>query len=57
VGPRAGLDAVVKRKIMRRNDRGKVVPVLLFTEHNAMKAYWGSGGIAPRINGPGTRRR
>jgi hypothetical protein len=26
----------------------KVVPVLL-TEHHAMKAYWGSGGIAPRI--------
>jgi hypothetical protein len=26
----------------------KVVPVLL-TEHDAMKAYWGSGGIAPRI--------
>jgi hypothetical protein len=25
------------------------VPVLLLTEHHAMKAYWGSGGIAPLI--------
>jgi hypothetical protein len=25
--------------------KGKVFPVLL-TEHHAMKAYWGSGGIA-----------
>jgi hypothetical protein len=30
-----------------------VVPVLL-TEHHAMKAYWGSWGIAPRILDPGT---
>jgi hypothetical protein len=22
-------------------DKGKVVPVLLLTEHHAMKAYWG----------------
>jgi len=29
-------------------DKGKVVSVLL-TEHHTMKAYWGSGGIAPRI--------
>jgi len=28
--------------------KGKVVPVIL-TKHHAMKAYWGSGGIAPRI--------
>jgi hypothetical protein len=27
----------------------EVVPVLLLTEHHAMKAYWGSGGIAPLI--------
>jgi hypothetical protein len=27
----------------------KVVPVLFLTEHHAMKAYWGSGGIAPLI--------
>jgi hypothetical protein len=32
---------------------GKVVPVLL-TEHHAMKAYWGSGGIAPLIPDIGT---
>jgi hypothetical protein len=29
-------------------DKGKFVPVLL-AEHHAMKAYWGSGGIAPFI--------
>jgi len=28
--------------------KGKVVPVIL-TEHHAMKANWGSGGIAPLI--------
>jgi hypothetical protein len=33
--------------------KGKVVSVL--TEHHAMKAYWGSGGIAPRILDLGTR--
>jgi hypothetical protein len=29
--------------------KGKVVPVLFVTEYHAMKAYWGSGGIAPLI--------
>jgi len=31
--------------------KGKVVPVLVFffTEHRAMKAYWGNGGTASRI--------
>jgi hypothetical protein len=29
--------------------KGKVVPVIFLTQHNAMKAYWGSGGIAPLI--------
>jgi hypothetical protein len=28
--------------------KGKV-PALFLTEHHAMKAYWGSGGIAPPI--------
>jgi hypothetical protein len=23
--------------------------VIFLTEHHAMKAYWGNGGIAPRI--------
>jgi hypothetical protein len=36
----------------------KIFPILLFlTEHHAMKAYWGSGGIAPRILDIGTRWR
>jgi hypothetical protein len=29
--------------------KGKVVPVLFLTKNYAMKAYWGSGGIAPLI--------
>jgi hypothetical protein len=29
-------------------DKGKV-PVVFLTEHHVMKAYWGSGGIAPCI--------
>jgi hypothetical protein len=29
--------------------KGKVVPVLLLTEHHTMKAYWRSGGITPLI--------
>jgi hypothetical protein len=29
--------------------RGKIVSVVSLTEHHAMKAYWGSGGIAPLI--------
>jgi hypothetical protein len=29
--------------------KGKVVSVLFLTDHNAMKAYWGSGGIAQLI--------
>jgi hypothetical protein len=39
--------------------KGKVVTVLLFslTEHHVMKAYWGSGGIAPLILDLGTRLR
>jgi hypothetical protein len=37
--------------------KGKVVPVLFLTERHSMKAYWGSGGIAPRILYLGTRWR
>jgi hypothetical protein len=37
--------------------KGKVVPVLFITEYHAMKAYWGSGAIAPRILEFGTRWR
>jgi hypothetical protein len=31
-----------------------LVPQLFLTEQHAMKAYWGSGGIAPRIVDLGT---
>jgi hypothetical protein len=37
--------------------KGKIVPVLFLTQHHAMKTYWGSGCIAPRIFGLGTRWR
>jgi hypothetical protein len=37
--------------------RGEVAPVLFLTEHHAMKAYWGSGDIAPLILDLGTRGR
>jgi hypothetical protein len=38
--------------------KGIIVPVLSFlTDHHAMKAYWVSGGIAPRILDLGTRWR
>jgi hypothetical protein len=40
-----------------REDKGKVVPVLLLTEHHAIKAYWGNGGTVPRILDLGTRWR
>jgi hypothetical protein len=41
------------------NGKGKVkaVSVLFLTEHNAMKAYWGSESIAPRVLDLGTRWR
>jgi hypothetical protein len=46
VDPRAGLDAVVRRKIPNtcrdlNPIKGKVVPVFFLTEHHAMEAYWG----------------
>jgi len=34
---------------MKYIDKGKVFPVLFLTKYRAMKAYRGSGGIAPRI--------
>jgi hypothetical protein len=35
----------------------KVKLSLCLTKHHAMKGYWGSGGIAPRILDLGTRWR
>jgi hypothetical protein len=35
--------------------KGKVFLVLFLNEHHAMKAYWGSEGIAPLILYLGTR--
>jgi hypothetical protein len=47
---------VFKLRRVKGNSIGIVVSVLL-TEHHAMKPYWGSGGIAPRILDLGTRWR
>jgi hypothetical protein len=41
--------SIVVEAVYKGKGKGKVVPVLFLTEHNAMKAYWGSGGIAPLI--------
>jgi hypothetical protein len=38
-------------KVKVKNGKGKFVPVLL-TKQYTMKAYWGSGIIAPRILRP-----
>jgi hypothetical protein len=35
--------------------KGKFLSVLFLTEHHAMKANWGNGGLAPRILDHGTR--
>jgi hypothetical protein len=39
----------VAQTIKVKSKKGKVVPVFFITEHHAMKAYGGSGGIAPLI--------
>jgi hypothetical protein len=41
----------------KAKSKGKVVPVPFVIEHYAMKAYWGSGCIAPRILDLGTAWR
>jgi len=40
------------RRLMTYKGKGKVVPVF---KHHAMKGYWGSGDMAPRILDFGTR--
>jgi hypothetical protein len=47
---------VLPRNMLEGKGEGKVVPVLL-TEHQAMKAYWGSGFIAPRVIDLSTKSR
>jgi hypothetical protein len=44
VGPSASQDAVIKVK-----SKVKVKLSLCLTKHNAMKTYWGSGGIALHV--------
>jgi hypothetical protein len=46
---------VVRRYTELNYPGSKVLPVLFLTEHNAMEAYWGSGGIAPTILDLSTR--
>jgi hypothetical protein len=51
--------AIEKLKRYKEPGKGKVKVKLslCLTEHHAMKAYWGSGGIAPLILDLGTRWR
>jgi hypothetical protein len=42
--------------MLKSKGKSKVLPVFL-TKHHAMEAYWGSGGVAPRILDPGTTWR
>jgi hypothetical protein len=65
-GPRAVLDAVVKRKIPSPcqesnceefNIKVKVKLSLCLTKYHAIKTYWGNGGIAPCILDLSTRWR
>jgi hypothetical protein len=42
------LDFNNSNRIRQKIKKGKFVPVLL-TEHHAVKAYWGSGGIASLV--------
>jgi hypothetical protein len=44
-------------KIPNGRQKVKVKLSLCLTQHHAMKTYWGSGGIAPRILDFGTRWR
>jgi hypothetical protein len=45
------------RQMMTRAVKVKVQLSLYLTKHHAMKTYWRSGGIAPRILDLGTRWR
>jgi hypothetical protein len=46
-----------KGPLERNSHRWKNSTPWSLTEHHAIKAYWGNGGIAPRIIFLGTRRR
>jgi hypothetical protein len=35
--------------MLKVKGKGKLSLCLFLTDHHAMKAYWGSGGIAPLI--------
>jgi hypothetical protein len=49
IGRRLGVEPQKRTPVMiAGKGKGKGVPMLL-TEHHAMKAYWKSGSIAPRI--------
>jgi hypothetical protein len=45
-----------RKKSYDDDGKVKVKLSLCFTKYHAMKTYWGSGGIAPRITNLGTRR-
>jgi hypothetical protein len=53
------IDMVTGRNVLLNVTEGKrkVIPMLFLTEHHALKAYWGSEVIDPRILFLGTRWR
>jgi hypothetical protein len=51
-GPRSRWDDNIRMV----KGKGKIYPCVL-TDHHSMKAYWGSGGRAPRIIDVSTRWR
>jgi hypothetical protein len=42
-------NGIVHMVMVKVKVKVKVVPVLLLTDCHTMKAYWGTGGTAPRI--------
>jgi hypothetical protein len=53
-----GVDGKILELILRKQSgKVKVKLSLCLTKHHAMKTYWGSGGIDPRILDLGTRWR
>jgi hypothetical protein len=47
----------ITEKALNSTGKSKGKVVLCLTKHHAMKTYWGSGAIAPRILDLGTRWR
>jgi hypothetical protein len=51
------MDKIECRRRVRKLKVKVKLSLCFLTEHHTIKAYWGSGGIAPRILDFGTRWR